>query len=44
MEQQLSQVADGIFNELIFENLYSFLKQSEYNMYKKYGKSFFLSV
>ena len=44
VEQQLSQVADGIFNELIFENLYSFLKQSEYNMYKKYGKSFFLSV
>ena len=38
VEQQLSQVADGIFNELIFENLYSFLKQSEYNMYKKYGK------
>lgn len=38
VEHQLTTVADAIFDELICENLLSFLKQSEHNMYKSYGK------
>ena len=38
VERLLSQVAESIFRELIAEKLLSFLKQSEANMYKNYGK------
>ena len=38
VEEQLSKVAESIFQELLSENLLSFLKQSEANMYKTYGK------
>lgn len=38
VEAQLSEVAEAIFTELISENLLSFLKQSEANMYKNYRK------
>ena len=38
VEKQLSEVAEAIFKELISENLLSFLKQSEANMYKNYCK------
>ena len=38
VETQLSAVANAIFSELVAENLLSFLKQSEVNMYKNYCK------
>lgn len=38
VESQLSRVAEAIFKELVEENLLSFLKQSEANMYKNYCK------
>jgi len=36
IEGQLTEIADAIFEDLRKENLLSFLKQSEANMYKNY--------
>lgn len=38
VETQLNLVCEEIFKELLAEQLLSFLKQSEVNMYKNYGK------